>query len=134
MPPLVRTIGISKNYPSGSNVVRVVSNVSILVEEGEFVAIRGRSGSGKTTLMNIFGLLERPDCGQYAFKEREVANLSERSRAAIRSRDIGFIFQLPTLLPRASALENVELPLVYAGTPTTERHRRARTALDRVGL
>jgi putative ABC transport system ATP-binding protein len=117
MPPLVRTVGISKHYPSGGTIIRAVSNVSLSIEHGEFVAIRGRSGSGKSTLMNLLGLLERADSGEYALKAREVAKLSEDTRAAIRSQDIGFIFQLPALLPRATALENVELPLVYAGVP-----------------
>jgi putative ABC transport system ATP-binding protein len=107
--------------------------VSLAIEHGEFVAIRGRSGSGKT-LMNLLGLLDRPDCGEYVLNDREVAKLSEDRRAAIRSRDIGFIFQLPALLPRATALENVELPLVYAGIPPSKRRRAARDALDRVGL
>jgi putative ABC transport system ATP-binding protein len=134
MPPLVRTVGISKHHPSGGTIIRAVSNVSLSIEHGEFVAIRGRSGSGKSTLMNLLGLLERPDSGEYALKGREVAKLSEDTRAAIRSRDIGFIFQLPALLPRATALENVELPLVYAGVPSSERRRTAKDALDRVGL
>ncbi len=134
MPPLVRTAAISKHYPSGGTIIRAVSNVSLSIEHGEFVAIRGRSGSGKSTLMNLFGLLERPDSGEYALKGQEVAKLRADTRAAIRSRDIGFIFQLPALLPRATALENVELPLVYAGVPGSERRRRAKDALDRVGL
>ena len=134
MQPLVRTAGISKSYPSGGTTVRAVSNVSLAIEHGEFVAIRGRSGSGKSTLMNLLGLLDRPDCGEYVLNDREVAKLSEDRRAAIRSRDIGFIFQLPALLPRATALENVELPLVYAGIPPSKRRRAARDALDRVGL
>ena len=134
MQPLVRTAGISKHYPSGGTIVRAVSNVSLTIEHGEFVAIRGRSGSGKSTLMNLLGLLERPDSGEYALQGREVAKLSEDTRAAIRSQDIGFIFQLPALLPRATALENVELPLVYAGVPRSERRHRAKDAIDRVGL
>jgi putative ABC transport system ATP-binding protein len=134
MPPLVRTVGISKHYPSGGSVVRAVSDVSLSIEHGEFVAIRGRSGSGKSTLMNVLGLLERPDCGEYALDSRAVAQLSEDTRATIRSQDIGFIFQLPALLPRASALENIELPLVYAGVARPKRRRRAKDALDRVGL
>ena len=134
MQPLVRTAGISKHYPSGGTIVRAVSNVSLAIEHGEFVAIRGRSGSGKSTLMNLLGLLDRPDCGEYVLNDREVAKLSEDKRAAIRSRDIGFIFQLPALLPRVTALENVELPLVYAGIPPSKRRRAARDALDRVGL
>jgi putative ABC transport system ATP-binding protein len=134
MQPLVRTAGISKHYPSGGTIVRAVSNVSLSIERGEFVAIRGRSGSGKSTLMNLLGLLDRPDSGEYALEGREVAKLSEDGRAAIRSHDIGFIFQLPALLPRATALENVELPLVYAGVPPSKRRRAAKDALDRVGL
>jgi putative ABC transport system ATP-binding protein len=134
MPPLVQTVGISKHYPSGETIIRAVSNVSLTIEHGEYVAIRGRSGSGKSTLMNLLGLLERPDSGGYALKGRQAAELSEDTRAAIRSRDIGFIFQLPALLPRATALENVELPLVYSGVPRSERRRLATNALDRVGL
>ena len=134
MPPLVRTAAISKHYSSGGTVVRAVSNVSLSIEHGEFVAIRGRSGSGKSTLMNILGLLERPDSGEYALNGRPVAKLSEDERAAIRSQDVGFIFQLPALLPRVSALENVELPLLYAGVGRRERRCRAEDALDRVGL
>lgn len=134
MQPLVRTVGISKSYPSGGTIVRAVSNVSLVIEHGEFVAIRGRSGSGKSTLMNLLGLLDRPDSGTYAFNGREVAKLSEDGRATVRSHDIGFIFQQPALLPRATALENVELPLIYAGIPPSRRRRTARDALDRVGL
>ena len=132
--PLVQTTGISKHYPSGKTIIRAVSDVSLSIERGEFIAIRGRSGSGKSTLMNLLGLLERPGGGEYALGGREVVKLSEDSRASIRSQDIGFIFQIPALLPRASALENVELPLVYTGTRRQERRRRAERALDRVGL
>jgi len=132
--PLVQTIGISKNYPSGETIIRAVSNVSLSIERGEFIAIRGRSGSGKSTLMNLLGLLERTDDGEYALDGREVVKLNEDIRASIRSQDIGFIFQIPALLPRATALENVELPLVYTGTRRRERRRRAERALDRVGL
>jgi putative ABC transport system ATP-binding protein len=132
--PLVRTSRISKQYPSGKTIIRAVSDVSLSIEQGEFIAIRGRSGSGKSTLMSLVGLLERPDCGEYALEGREVAKLSEDTRASIRSKDIGFIFQLPALLPRVSALENVELPLVYAGVRRQERRRRAQNALGRVGL
>jgi putative ABC transport system ATP-binding protein len=132
--PLVETAGISKHYVSGASTVRAVSEVSLAIEAGEFVAICGRSGSGKSTLMNILGLLERPDCGRYRFHGSEMAVLSEDARADLRSRQIGFVFQIPALLPRVSALENVELPLLYGGVPRSERHRRASAALDRVGL
>ena len=131
---LVRIVGISKCYPSGTGSVHAVSDVSLAIESGQFVAIRGRSGSGKSTLMHLLGLLERPDHGDYSLNAREVAKLGEEARASIRSRDIGFIFQFPVLLPRVSALENVELPLVYAGVGRRERCDRARDALDRVGL
>ncbi|MCP3470283.1 ABC transporter ATP-binding protein [Bradyrhizobium sp. CCGUVB1N3] len=134
MSPLVRTIGLSKQYLSGEVVIAAVSNVSLSIAVGEFVAIRGRSGSGKSTLMNLLGLLDRPDSGEYALKGCDVAQLSEATRASIRSRDIGFVFQLPALLPRATALENVELPLVYASAPRLRRRRTAMDALARVGL
>jgi putative ABC transport system ATP-binding protein len=132
--PLVQTAGLSKRYPSGGTTIHAVDDVSLSIERGEFIAIRGRSGSGKSTLMNLLGLLEQPDCGHYALEGLEVAKLNEDARASIRGKDIGFIFQLPALLPRASALENVELPLVYTGTRRRERRRLAEQALDRVGL
>jgi putative ABC transport system ATP-binding protein len=131
---LVHITQISKQYACGAGVVRAVSDVSLSIEPGEFVAVRGRSGSGKSTLMHLLGLLERPDCGKYVLNAREVANLSEDARSSIRSDEIGFIFQFPALLPRVSALENVELPLAYAGIRRQERRRRAKDALDRVGL
>jgi putative ABC transport system ATP-binding protein len=132
--PLVRTVNLCKHYRSGAATVRAVSDVSASINRGEFVAIIGRSGSGKSTLMSLLGLLERPDSGQYVFNGRKAENLSEDVRARMRSREIGFIFQLPALLGRASALENVELPLIYAGVAGHERHHRAKEALHRVGL
>ena len=134
MRQLVRAAGLSKHYPSGGSIIHAVSDVSVSIERGEFVAICGRSGSGKSTLLNLLGLLERPDRGQYALNGQDVAKLSEDARATIRRQEIGFVFQLPTLLPRATALENVELPLVYAGVRRSDRRRRAKDALDRVGL
>jgi putative ABC transport system ATP-binding protein len=131
---LVKTIGLYKRYISGETSVCAVSGVSFSIEQGEFVAIRGRSGSGKSTLMHLLGLLERPDSGHYALLGREVADLSEDARALIRNREIGFVFQWPALLPRASALENVELPLIYAGIGGAKRDRKAKEALVRVGL
>jgi macrolide transport system ATP-binding/permease protein len=130
----VSTVGISKDYSSGGKTVRAVRDVSLSIQEGEFVAIRGRSGSGKSTLMHLLGLLERPDRGRYVLEGREVGDISEDACAAIRSRQIGFVFQQPALLSRASALENVELPLIYAGVGTVERQRRARDAIVLVGL
>jgi putative ABC transport system ATP-binding protein len=134
MQPLVRIIGLSKQYSSGGAVISALSNVSLSIAAGEFVAIRGRSGSGKSTLLNLLGLLDRPDSGQYVLKGRDVAKLGEGACATIRSRDIGFVFQLPALLPRATALENVELPLVYASVGRAVRRRTAMNALARVGL
>lgn len=134
MGPLVRTIGISKRYASGANIVSAVCDVSLSVERGEFIAIQGRSGSGKSTLLNLLGLLEGADHGAYVLDGRPVAKLNEVSRAIIRGREMGFIFQVPALLPRTTALENVELPLVYSGVRKSERRRRAKDALARVGL
>ena len=134
MARLVEAAGLSKRYASGGAAVRAVCDVSLTIAQGEYVAIRGRSGSGKSTLMNLLGILERPDSGRYALGGRDVARLGDEERARARNRDIGFVFQLPALLPRASALENVELPLVYAGLRRAERRRRAERALERVGL
>jgi putative ABC transport system ATP-binding protein len=132
--PLVRAVGLEKRYRSGDTIVRALAGVSVSIEPGEFIAVVGRSGSGKSTLMSLLGLLERPDAGRYALKGREVAGLDEDARANIRSREIGFVFQMSSLLARASALENVEVPLAYAGVERAERQRRARAALARVGL
>ena len=134
MQPLVRITGLSKRYSSGGAAISALSDVSFSIATGEFVAIRGRSGSGKSTLLHLLGLLDRPDSGEYVLKGQDVAKLGEGTRATIRSRDIGFVFQLPALLPRATALENVELPLVYASVPRLRRRRTAMDALARVGL
>jgi putative ABC transport system ATP-binding protein len=131
---LVQAAGLAKHYPSGGTVVRALSDVSISIAQGEYLAICGRSGSGKSTLMNLLGVLERPDAGRYMLRGREVSVLTENKRAAIRNLEVGFVFQLPALLPRATALQNVELPLIYAGIHQAERRRRAQIALDRVGL
>jgi putative ABC transport system permease protein len=111
-----------------------LTNISLRIDSGEFLSIVGRSGSGKTTLMSILGLLDRPDTGSYFLNGREVAAIAEDRRAAIRNREIGFVFQAAALLPRSSALENVEMPLAYARVGPRERRRRAEAALDRVGL
>ena len=132
--PVVRISDLCKHYRSGSSVVRAVADVSLSIERGEFVAIVGRSGSGKSTLMSLLGLLERPDSGRYALNGQETGGLAEDTRAAMRSRQIGFVFQLPALLPRASALENAELPLGYCNITGADAHSRAKSALDRVGL
>jgi putative ABC transport system ATP-binding protein len=133
--PLVRAVGLGKRYATGGgSTVHAVSDVSLSIEQGEFVAIVGRSGSGKSTLMSLLGLLEKPDAGHYELNGREVASLDEDERASARSQQIGFVFQMSSLLARSSAVENVGLPLTYAGIRPAERHSRAHAALDRVGL
>ncbi len=132
--PLVRATDLNKVYRSSATPVRAVVNVSISIAAGEYVAICGRSGSGKSTLLHLLGLLAQPDSGHYELRGVDVSRLGDPYRAATRCALIGFVFQSPALLPRSSGLENVELPLVYAGAPATERRRRAEAALDRVGL
>src|SRR5512143_3709681 len=116
--------------------VRALRGVDLSIERGSFIAVIGASGSGKSTLMNILGLLDQPTAGRYLLGEEDVSSLDRDRRAAIRNRTIGFVFQSFNLLPRTSAIENVELPLLYNGAhlPTEERHRRAKSLLDMVGL
>jgi putative ABC transport system ATP-binding protein len=132
--PLVELHDLSKVYRLGEVELRALDGVSLTIATGEFVAIMGQSGSGKSTLMNIIGCLDRPTAGRYRLGGREVSSLSREELAAIRNRFIGFTFQHFNLLPRTTALENVELPLLYADLPAGERRRRATEALVRVGL
>ncbi len=125
---------VSKVYQMGDVQVRALRDVSLTIHEGDFVAVMGASGSGKSTLMNIIGCLDRPSSGRYLLAGQEVSRLDRRTLAQKRNRTLGFVFQNFNLLPRTSALENVELPLLYSGTPTRERRRRAEKALERVGL
>ena len=131
---LIEAERLSKSYTMGEQTVHALRGVSLVIEEGAFVAVMGASGSGKSTLMNILGCLDRPDEGVYRLAGEAVESLSGDALAAIRNRRVGFVFQQFNLLPRTSALENVELPMVYAGVKPAERHERAREALARVGL
>ena len=131
---VIRLEGIHKTYSMGDVEVHALRGVSLRIREGEFVAIMGASGSGKSTMMNILGCLDSPTRGSYALDGREVSKLSKDERADIRLRKLGFVFQGFNLLSRTSALENVELPMLYAGVEPAERHRRALEALHAVGL
>ncbi|HTQ46188.1 MAG TPA: ABC transporter ATP-binding protein [Polyangiaceae bacterium] len=132
--PLVIAEHLTKLYVLGDNELRALDDVDVTIDEGEFVAIMGASGSGKSTLMNILGCLDRPTSGRYVLDGHEVSRLSRGELAEVRNQTIGFVFQSFNLLARTSAVENVELPLVYAGLPRRERRERAREALERVGL
>jgi len=132
--PTIRLENVHKIYDLGEIQVAALRGVSLEIYPGEFVAVMGASGSGKSTLMNIIGCLDRPSRGKYFLDGKDVSGLTKDELAAIRSRKIGFVFQQFNLLPRTSALENVELPTIYAGVPIEERDRRAEEALKRVGL
>jgi putative ABC transport system ATP-binding protein len=132
--PLVELDAVAKTYRMGEVDVPALRGVTLTIDEGEFVAIMGASGSGKSTLMNVIGCLDHPSAGAYRLGGEEVSRLDRDALAAVRNRTLGFVFQSFNLLSRTSALENVELPLVYAGVHTRERHARAREALERVGL
>ncbi len=125
---------IAKIYQVGSEEVHALRNVSLKISRNEYVAIMGPSGSGKSTLMNVLGCLDTPTKGLYDFKGNNVSQMNDNELAAIRNREIGFVFQTFNLLARSDALHNVELPLIYAGVSSSERKERARLALEQVGL
>ncbi|MBT9252291.1 MAG: ABC transporter ATP-binding protein [Brockia lithotrophica] len=133
-PPLIRIERVSKEYSMGEERVRALDEVNLEVERGDFVAVVGPSGSGKSTLMHILGCLDRPTSGRYELDGREVGHLSEAELARIRNEKIGFVFQQFYLLPRLTAVENVELPLVYRGWPPGRRRERAKEVLVSLGL
>ena len=125
---------LARDYEMGAEVVRALRGVDIQIKRNEFVAIMGPSGSGKSTLMNLIGCLDTPTAGEYWLNGQKVSDLSDDALARIRNKEIGFVFQTFNLLPRATALENVELPLVYAAVPAKDRQARAKAALDKVEL
>jgi putative ABC transport system ATP-binding protein len=134
MKPLIEVRGLSKSYVMGSNTVAALRSASLTIGEGEFVAIMGASGSGKSTFMNLLGCLDTPTAGEYRLAGEKVSDMSGDALAAIRNRRIGFVFQQFNLLPRTSALDNVQLPLLYAATPSAQRRQRAMARLSQVGL
>ena len=132
--PVIELTGIEKIYDTGAIRVHALRNVNLEIQRGEFVAIMGTSGSGKSTLMNILGCLDRPTAGRYRLEGVDISQLDKDQRAFVRNRKLGFVFQGFNLLRRTTALENVELPLIYAGVPGPERARRSRAALATLGL
>ena len=134
MTTLIQTRNLSKHYQMGESHVMALRDVSLQIDRGEFVAIMGASGSGKSTFMNLLGCLDKPSAGEYQLAGEQVSAMSSDQLAAIRNHRIGFVFQQFNLLPRTSAQDNVELPLLYAATPAQERHARAIARLKEVGL
>jgi putative ABC transport system ATP-binding protein len=131
---VIRTEGLTKVYEMGAEQVHALSGIDVEIHKGEYVAIMGPSGSGKSTLMNLIGCLDSPSAGRYWLAGRLVSELDDDELAHIRNKEIGFVFQTFNLLPRATALHNVELPLIYNGTPAEERVIKAKLALERVDL
>lgn len=131
---VIRIEDVWKTYEMGTQLVHALRGLSVKVSSGEYVAIMGASGSGKSTLMNIIGCLDTPTKGSYELSGRDVSRLSDNQLAEVRNRQIGFVFQTYNLLPRQNCLQNVELPLIYAGIGGKERRRRAADALESVGL
>jgi putative ABC transport system ATP-binding protein len=131
---LIETVDLWKTYLMGSEEIHALRGVSLQIDRGEYVAIMGPSGSGKSTLMNLIGCLDTPTKGSYRLNGKQVSQMNDNELARIRNEEIGFVFQTFNLLPRATALRNVELPLVYAGVGAKDRERRARTTLERVEL
>ncbi|MCB1096012.1 MAG: ABC transporter ATP-binding protein [Verrucomicrobiae bacterium] len=131
---MLRIRNIARSYEMGAETVHALRGVSADIEKGEYVAIMGPSGSGKSTLMNLLGCLDSPTSGSYELNGTDVSSLDENALSDIRNREIGFVFQTFNLLPRVSALRNVELPLIYAGIPRDERREAARVALEQVNL
>ncbi len=134
MSSIIKTTDISRTYQMGSETIRALRSVSIDINQGEYVSFMGPSGSGKSTLMNLIGCLDTPSGGEYVLNGNDVSDMTENELAEIRNKEIGFVFQTFNLLPRASSLENVALPLIYAGFNKSEREEKALKALEGVGL
>ena len=134
MPKIIETHNLARSYKMGDNIVKALQDVSISIDKGEYVAFMGPSGSGKSTLLNIVGCLDSPNAGTYRLNNQEVSDMTENELAEVRNKEIGFVFQTFNLLPRASALDNVALPLVYAGYNKSDRDEMAMAALESVSL
>ena len=134
MESIIYLENIVRNFPLGKEVVKVLRGISLDIKKGEYVALMGQSGSGKSTLMNLLGCLDTPTSGSYLLNGTDVSHLNDNELAEIRNREIGFVFQTFNLLPRSTALDNVALPMVYAGKPVKERIARAKQVLTDVGL
>jgi len=134
MHEVIRIENLTRFYTIGEETVRALNGINLIIEKNEYVALMGPSGSGKSTLMNIIGCLDTPTSGEYFLNGPNVAQLSDSELAAIRNKEIGFVFQTFNLLPRLTALQNVALPLVYAGIPEAERLKKAKEVLEQVGL
>ena len=133
-PPVAELVHVSKIYGSGDTEVRALDDLSLTVQQGDYLAVMGASGSGKSTAMNILGCLDRPSAGSYRLNGTDVDSLDDDALADLRNQQLGFVFQQFHLLPQLSAIDNVMLPMIYARFPKEERRRRALAALDRVGL
>lgn len=131
---IIQAKNLTKHYLVGNNIVRALDGLDISIEKGSYIALMGPSGSGKSTLMNILGCLDSPTSGEYFLNSNDVSVLDDDSLAAIRNKEIGFVFQTFNLLPRYTALENVALPMIYAGIPKEKRLARAKEVLEQVGL
>ncbi|MBT7242450.1 MAG: ABC transporter ATP-binding protein [Flavobacteriaceae bacterium] len=131
---VIKIRGIIRNFPLGNELVKVLKGIDLEIERGEYVALMGPSGSGKSTLMNLLGCLDTPTDGTYELNGKDVSNMSQDELAEIRNKEIGFVFQTFNLLPRTTALDNVALPMVYAGATKEERKNRAEKVLTNVGL
>ena len=133
-PPIIEIKEITRNFSLGSEVVYVLKGIDLSITQGDYVALMGPSGSGKSTLMNLLGCLDTPTSGSYILNGKDVSQMRDDELAGIRNKEIGFVFQTFNLLPRTTALDNVALPMVYAGYSKSERHERAREVLEQVGL